>query len=465
MQPSSMRVRMALLSVAIMCAVLIGLGASLFILFGTGVREGVDKLLGEDIETIERLLNFEADGGVELLGPSGNHQEDSIEERSFAIRTLAGKPLLKGGSPIELPEPSLKEVNAVRDITIDQVLYRVRTRLHPKAHHVGPEDLIVQAARPLAPYQKHQHELAKLMLWLFPIPILLVAVFSWFATTYSLRPLRRMIEKVQSMDAQHLHPRLPGHGNDEIGELARTFNGFFERLQTSFNALRRFTADASHELRTPLSVMRTQMEVALSRERSASEYRSALGAALEDLARLQHLCELLLELARGDAGSVEVEFAEINASELIEAWVDRFLPVAEEKNICVSITVGRDIILNADRRLLEIIIVNLLNNALTYTPEDGKIEVNLQVQDRLMLSVQDTGHGIPEEDRERIFERFVRLPGTRRSANGAGLGLALVKWAVEAHQGEVHVQPAQVRGSKFIVFLPFRQGRGTSRLD
>lgn len=456
MRPSSMRVRMALLSVAIMCAVLIGLGATLFILFGTGVREGLDKLLGEDIETIERLLNFDADGNVELLWPSGNHQEDSTEESTFVIRTLAGKPLLKGGSPIELPELSLKEVNTVRDITIDQVLYRMRTRLHPKAHHVGPEDLVVQAARPLAPYQKHQHELAKLMLWLFPIPILVVALFSWFATTYSLRPLRRMIEKVQSMDAQRLHPRLPVHGNDEIGDLARTFNGFFERLQISFNALRRFTADASHELRTPLSVMRTQMEVALSRERTTPEYRSALGAALEDLARLQHLCELLLELARGDSGSIEVEFAEINVSELIEAWVERFLPVAEEKNIRLTVTVARDIVLNADRRLLEIIVVNLLNNALTYTPEAGKIEINLQVKDSLMLSVQDTGPGIPEEDRERIFERFVRLSSTRRSANGAGLGLALVKWAVEAHQGEVYVQSAQVGGSEFIVLLPLR---------
>lgn len=456
MQISGMRVRMALLSVAIMCAVLIGLGATLFILFGTGVREGLDKLLGEDIETIERLLNFDADGNVELLWPSGNHREDATEESTFVIRTLAGKPLLKGGSPIELPQPNLKVVNTVSDITIDQVLYRMRTRLHPKAHHVGHEDLVVQAARPLAPYLKHQHELAKLMLWLFPIPILLIAIFSWFATTYSLQPLRRMIEKVQSMDAQHLHPRLPGNGNDEIGELARTFNRFFERLQTSFNALRRFTADASHELRTPLSVMRMQMEVALSRERTASEYRSALGAALEDLARLQHLCELLLELARGDSGSIEVEFAEINVSELIEVWVERFLPVAEEKDIRLSVTVARDIVLNADRRLLEIIVVNLLNNALTYTPADGTIEVNLQVQNRLMLSVQDTGPGIPEEDRERIFERFVRLSSTRRASDGAGLGLALVKWAVEAHQGEVYVQSGQIGGSEFIVLLPLR---------
>ncbi len=445
MNLSCVRAKMAWASAVVMCVVLGGLGVVLTLLFGMSVREGVDKLLVEDIEKIERSLSS---GKVALL-------ESPLQESSFVIFTTAGNILFKGGPLANaLLRPRTDKPDSSRDITINDEQYRIRSRLTAKPIQVGATYLVVQVARPLAPYQRNQRELAQLMLWLSPALILLVAVLSWFATSYSLQPLRRMIEKVQSMDAQRLHPRLPVYGNDEVGELARTFNGFFERLENSFNALRRFTADASHELRTPLSVLRTQMEVALSRERTASEYRLALESALEDLARLQHLCELLLELARRDAGAIPIQLAETNLSDLVGAWVERFLPVAEDKDIGVSISIRKDIIVYADRRLLEMVIVNLLDNALAYTPSGGKIEVSLHVRDEVILSVQDTGAGIPEADRERIFERFVRLPGTRMSASGAGLGLAIVKWAVEAHRGQVQVTPAGAQGSKFVVSLP-----------
>ena len=450
MNLSCVRAKMAWASAAIMSVVLGGLGVVLTLLFGMGVRESLDKLLVDDIEKIERSLYIESSGKVDLLGPSGRHQESS-----FVIFSSVGNILLKGGPVANaLLQPHMAPLDASRDVTINDEQYRIRSRLTSKPPQVGATYLGVQVARPLAPYQRNQRELVELMLWLSPVLILLVAVLSWFATSCSLQPLRRMIEKVQGMDAQRLHPRLPVYGNDEVGELARTFNGFFERLENSFNALRRFTADASHELRTPLSVLRTQMEVALSRERTASEYRLALESALEDLARLQHLCELLLELARRDAGAIPMQLAETNLSDLVDAWVERFLPVAEDKNIRVSTRIQEDIILPADRRLLEMVIVNLLDNALGYTPSGGKIEVSLQVQGEVLISIQDTGPGIPEADRERIFERFVRLSGTRMTASGAGLGLAIVKWVVEAHHGKVHVKPAGIQGSKFIVSLP-----------
>lgn len=454
MHLSGMRVRLAVLSAAIMSLVLAGLGIALIALFGTSVRESLDQLLTQDIETIERLLHFE-DGVVELLWDNSHRENPTVNERLFVVRTVAGKVLLdSGGMAPALPAPNPVDINRPKDIVIDNVPYRMALRLHPKAHHLGKDDLLVQVARPLAPYRKYQRDLTKLILWLAPIPVLLVTILSWLAAGYSLQPLRRMIDKVRGMDAQRVHPQLPIQGGDEVGELAKTFNIFFDRLEASFNALRRFTADASHELRTPLAVIRTQVEVALSRDRSAPEYRASLEAVLEELARLQHLCELLLELTRGDAGSTEIQFQHIDISALVESWLERLIPVAEEKNLRLLGSVEKDMYLYADRRLLEVVVVNLLDNALAYTPAGGQIEVALVSRNGALLSVEDSGPGIAEADRERVFERFVRLANTRGSAHGAGLGLALVKWAVEAHGGKVHVEAGQLHGSRFVVFLP-----------
>jgi signal transduction histidine kinase len=264
-----------------------------------------------------------------------------------------------------------------------------------------------------------------------------------------------MSDEAQAITAKTLDTRLtiPPSG-EELERLAGSFNRVLERLGSALSTQRRFMADASHELRTPVSIIRTAADVTLSQpHRDELEYREALTAASQQSSRLTRLVDDMLVLARADGGGYPVVLAEVDLAELVAGCVRELGGRADDRDIHVSTSLEL-VRMKGDDALLRRMLGNLLNNALTYTPRGGSVTVSLaRVPNGVELRVADTGPGIPPEDRDRVFERFVRLDPAR-GAGGAGLGLAIARWVAEAHGGGVRIVSSGSEGTIFAANLP-----------
>lgn len=263
-----------------------------------------------------------------------------------------------------------------------------------------------------------------------------------------------MAERAQRITAERLSQRLPLTGrDDELDQLAQTFNLAFSRLERSFEQLRRFTADASHELRTPLTALRSVGEVGLASGGGAAEYREVIGNMLEEVDRLTRLVESLLELSRADAGPLALRPAPLDLGALAPEVADQLAVLAEERDQKLDVEAA-SAPASADQMVLRHALVNLLDNAIKYSRDGARIAVRSGTRPT-DLEVEDHGPGIAEEHRERVFDRFYRVDrGRSRAQGGAGLGLALARWAVEAHGGRIELESEPGKGSTFRILLP-----------
>lgn len=301
--------------------------------------------------------------------------------------------------------------------------------------------------------------------------MLLSACGSWFLTGRVLQPITQITDKVRKITAQDLNQRLNIPARDEIGRMAATFDDMIDRLQASFERQKRFTSDASHELRTPLAVMQADLSLALRRPRSAPEYRGTLESAQEEVSRLSHIVNDLLVLARLDTDVAQIGREPVQLDDLIERVVARLRPLATERSIRLRYTINAPATMIGDQTRLKQVFINLLDNAIAYTPDGGSIHVSM-VTDGMQaeVTVADTGIGIPPEDVPHVFERFYRSEEARtRNHEGTGLGLAIAQKVVQAHQGRIEVSSTPGKGTTFQVFLPLQgplTGQGvTGRLS
>jgi signal transduction histidine kinase len=233
----------------------------------------------------------------------------------------------------------------------------------------------------------------------------------------------------------------------------------FARLQEEFSRQTRFTADASHELRTPVALLHSQIELALKRERSPEEYREALETCLRASGRMRALLDGLTTLARADAGKLTLALRPVDLVALAQDVVDQHEVEAERTKISLQTSLpGVPVEVNGDPVFLSRLLANLLANAVRHTPDGGRIVVSVTADQReAVLSVADSGCGIPEEDLPRIFDRFYRVDKARsRSSGGSGLGLAICRSIVEAHSGTITVSSRLEQGTTFVVRLPIR---------
>lgn len=278
----------------------------------------------------------------------------------------------------------------------------------------------------------------------------------WFLATRALRPIAKITETASAITARDLSRRIDVEATQsELAILARTLNQTFDRLHQSFDQQARFTADASHELRTPLSIVLSQAELALMKERSAQEYREALQAVERAAQRMRTVVDGLLTLARADAGQVSLAKEPVMLSVLVEETAALLVPLGAQRKVTVTVH-AQPAAVAGDRDRLRDALTNLISNAIRYTPEGGSVEVSLSAGEReAVLTVADTGIGIPEKDRPHIFERFYRVDQARsRDRGGSGLGLAITKWIIEAHQGSISFVSQEGKGTTFTVRLP-----------
>jgi heavy metal sensor kinase len=266
-----------------------------------------------------------------------------------------------------------------------------------------------------------------------------------------------MAKQAHRITGSNLETRIEiDNAAEELAVLVTSFNQLLARLDQSFATMRRFVADASHELRTPVSVIRGEADVALSQERSPGEYRESLAVVLDESRRISLLVDDLLNLARADAGHVVLQTHDFYLNELLTECCRSVQGAANAHGLTLECLPGGDLQFTGDEQLLRRLVINLLDNAIRYTPSGGKVTAALaDGATSVQLRVSDTGIGIAPGDATRVFERFYRTGEARsRQDGGFGLGLAIVRWIAESHRGTVECDSQPGHGSTFTVTLP-----------
>ncbi len=457
----SLRSKITLLSIFSSLFVVIVLYVTIIYTYSTEVFLEIDRDLVKETRNVINLLKFDDNAKLVLDQKQiGVNNNSKLSSYGYIIRDKSLNILRRSLSMISytLPDPDILHIKAqsYKTIDINQKKYRIYNSLFNQKTNFSRELYVIQLMVSFDYADTKISELNRILLWSIPIPLLLISLAAWWVATNALKPVKELVSTIESIDASDLRTRLSTNRTDEIGQISSAFNHMLNRIQNTFKSLTRFTADASHELRTPLTSLRTQAEVILSKKRSAEEYKDTLQNILEDLTRIERMISLLLELARSDAGLIQYELKKCNISELTEQWVDHFTALAEERKIEIKLDIEKVLFASIDRTLYERILINLIENAIEYSPENTRIQIRLDAKQKLFeFQIADQGLGISDDKKEKIFERFVRLDQTRHHFQGSGLGLAIVKWAVLAHKGVIQVKDNVPNGSIFIVTLPF----------
>jgi len=293
----------------------------------------------------------------------------------------------------------------------------------------------------------------------FPILILIIFFFGYFIIDKALAPIRMITSKAKKISAENLEEKVGGNlPDDEIGELAATFDSMISRLKASFEELAQFSADVSHELRTPLTVLQGEVEVALRGNRTIEEYKEVLKSNLEEIKRLKSIVETLLFLSKAESGQIIYKIKEIDVIDVIISVISSLKSFIKEKNIKIDIDGEPETYIKGDENLLKQLFYNIIHNAIKYNRKNGKITVSIRENDdKIFVSIEDTGFGIKENQLKNIFNRFYRVDKARtRKEGGFGLGLNIVKKIIDIHNAEIEVESEINKGTKFtIIFQKF----------
>lgn len=316
---------------------------------------------------------------------------------------------------------------------------------------------ILQIGLSLYDIQTELYDLLLLFAVSFPVLFVVISVLGYVFMKGAFTPVKRMVAVARRITAKDLSLRLdPLHSHDEIGELASTLNEMISGLERSFNQIQQFSADVSHELKTPLSKLKCHAEVTLRRERTREEYQHVLTKMIEDLEKLQNIIDNLFFLVRMDAQHIPLSFIPLALHDVFFIVFEELQPLATKKAVGVVFEDIEPVTIEGDLSLLKRAFTNLLLNAIQYTPSGGEITVSLRKDaDDAILTIADTGIGIPEEALSYIFDRFYRAdPSRSYETGGSGLGLAIAQKSIEFHDGAITVQSDIGHGTTFRVSLP-----------
>jgi heavy metal sensor kinase len=403
-----------------------------------GVRAG-DPDIAVYLERSTAAAGPDLKLGLQVFDPSG---------RLRVVRgTLVDNPV---ALPDELPGPDDRVARLV-DFPGDKYPYLVLTRRLADGRSV-------QGVVYLRRFIRNARDVRDIYFWALPLAVILTLALGSWLVRGSLRPIASMNRAAQRISGTHLEERIPTTGSgDELDQLANTLNEMMARIRRSVEHMQRFSANAAHELRTPLNALRSRLEVTLENDRSPDEYRKILGETAEQVALLSDSVHAMLRLAQSEAGLAPEHRVPVPIAPLLEEVADFFGPLAEEQGLALELGAFDDATVSGEPAWLRQAVANLVDNAIRYTPEGGRIQLSAQRDDgarAVAIRVADTGPGIEAAEQERIFEPFHRVRGEHAAGPGAGLGLALAREIARAHGGDVSVESAPGEGSRFTVRLP-----------
>jgi heavy metal sensor kinase len=352
------------------------------------------------------------------------------------------------------------QIDQKRYITEDmQGEQQVQLFLRPSPGAPASYEIVV-VTQPISEVENTLTAFSRVLWFVIPITTLLAAGFGFLLIWRWLKPVNDIAKIARDIQKNDLSRRIAVRSNDELGRLATTLNQTFERLEQAFLRERQFTSDASHELRTPLSIMQSEATLTLKKNRSQEEYKEALILISQETTHMSSIINKLLYLSRIDGGKEKLDPVTVNLSELLVDLASNIEALCEEKTLIFDSQISGDIQVEGDKVKLRELFLNLMDNAIKFTPAGGKISLSLvKTEGQAAVSVSDTGIGISEEHLPRIFDRFYRVNKTSSAGDaGSGLGLAICKHIVALHKGQIEVKSIFGKGSTFQITLPLTKG-------
>lgn len=459
--PLSIQARLTIWYCVVLLVVLTACGLGLY---GFQYRLGLARV---DVD-LQRAVDLMADTLVADLTEEDAEEEadawsvivrEAIEDLPFPGRTVAI--LDETDQPLATREAAL-DVSRILRFGFTQPTHTVATETgdwRVLSRRITHPDVTfrVLMAESLAPLGDDLDDLRRILFVGIPLALLLAASAGWTVARRGLVPLTRLASEVRAMHDDPADRRLTDPGTrDELATLTEEFNGLLARLDLVLRGQRQFMADASHELRTPVSVIRNAADVTLSQPaRSVVEYTDSLRVVGEQASRLTRIVDDMFLLARSDAGGRQLQSTRFYLDELVDECLRAIGLLATSQEIGVEANVTRDIEIEGDEDLVRQMVMNVLDNAVRHTAPGGAMRVSLTRQGASAeIEVYNDGDGIPAEDGDRIFDRFVRLDAARSPSDHGGLGLPIARWIAEAHAGSLSLVPGDTGGVTFVVRVP-----------
>lgn len=460
----TVRGRLTLWYVSALALILVLFGVSVYVMLSRALHRRVDEGLRSTIEISITSLTHDTQEGqsppsaAQSTAAELSHPQQAMmifDDRGQLLATHPGEEDLQ----IQLPDRTTIPDADVSLYTIANGSNNHRIAVRRVTIPPAGTPYIILASQPLKPVEDELESLREILYFAAPAVLLLAGFGGWFLARQGLAPVTAMARSARQIGAGSLDQQLPiVNPRDELGQLATTFNDLLGRLNAAFEEQRRFMADASHELRNPLSVMSTAAGVTLKKEhRAEDEYREALGIIAEQTRRLSRIVNDMFMLARADAGQYPLRKRTMYLDDLLEEVARAGAVLASDRKATVQLTNLPEAVFHGDEDLLRQMLLNLVDNAVKFTPSDGAVTLSLERrEDEYLLSVIDAGPGIPPEARRHIFERFYRADRVRTRAEdgGAGLGLSIARWIARAHDGDIELENSNGTGTTFIVRLP-----------
>jgi heavy metal sensor kinase len=466
LRPTHLRTRLTLWYVGMLAALLILAWGGTFALLFWQLRSQLDHFAIQEIETIEGLMYFTPAGELQMREDYHNHPESKdVIDRFVEVLSATGAVLYRnerlgdrmlGGPPFD------SEGVGGYSVRSERLRDGTRVRVASRVHSLDGRGVLIRLAHTEEPLWAPIKEMTIASVVVLPVVLAAAGFAGYGLARRALRPIEQMARQAQEITPQRLHERLPNDNTgDELGQLARVFNETLARLERAFEQLRRFTSDASHELRTPLASIRSVGEVGLQKDGTRAEYRDIIGSMLEEVNRLTSLIDSLLTISRADAGSLQLDVAEVRVLDLAREAAALFEVLVEEKALELVLSGDEFAVVEGDRLFLRQAFVNVLHNAVKYSPVGGIISVRVTREaNEVSVEIEDKGPGVPPEDRPKIFDRFYRVDKARwRESGGAGLGLSITKWVIEAHGGRIRLDGGIESGCLFRIHIPHASAR------
>ena len=465
MRRLSIGVRLTLWYLAIFALAQIVFGAGMWFILRHNLYDLVDDGLEAQVDDLKKFLQSQKkDASIAKLKEEVNetyaieHSGDYLEVYAENGQLIYRSAFLEVHQSALLPPDQIKRP-IMKNRRIDGRPFRFTLQKLGINGHV----FTVEMGAPADDVVETLHLFRYYLLMFAPVLLLVAAGGGYWLSRRALSPVDALVRTARQVSGTNLNSRLLNFDTgDELQRLSDTLNEMLDRIESAFLRITQFTADASHELRTPVSLIRTEAELALRRSRGEAEYKESLRHILLEAERTTALIEQLLSLARTDSGRETLNLQPVDLRQTLRSVVDGWQQVATIRNLQFSESLGApendgaDSFVMGDETLLRRLVDILLDNAFKYTPSPGSVHLTLESKgDSVVITVQDSGIGIAEEDQNKIFERFYRVDKARsRAQGGAGLGLAIAQWIVTQHRGSIAVESRPGEGAGFRVELP-----------
>ena len=429
------RARLTLWSVAMLALTLLLFAAGVLAFVRREQRVAVDRALRE--RAAEFATAFAAEWAEEPGDKAAQEAANTLARSDGALFVYALPKRLIARAPRDAVE--VRTGALPRDVALFTAAGFRCIEAPLDAQHV------LVATQSLAAQRAAFAELRRALLLSVPAALLVAALGGYLLARRGLAPVARMTADASRIEAQRLSDRITISSDDEIGRLGAVLNALLARLERSFAQQRQLVADTSHELRTPVAVIRTEADVALSRDRPAAEYRDALQIIQSESEHLTRLIEDVLLTAHTEARAVDFSLREV-----VDDAARAIRTLAAAKGVALTAATNGAMPMRGDPELIRRMLLNLLDNALKFTPSGGGVEIATRMENgRYVVAVRDTGSGIPAEAQPHVFDRFYRADRARTGA-GAGLGLAIAKSIAELHGGDIRLVNSDEAGSLFL---------------